>query len=193
MKVAVVILNWNGKHYLEKFLPSVVANNSSYAEIIIADNNSTDDSISFLKYNYPTIKIVQNDVNGGFAKGYNEALKHVSAEYYVLLNSDVEVTPGWIDSIITLMDNDKSIAACQPKLIDFKDRNIFEYAGAAGGFIDKFGYPFCRGRILDNIEEDKGQYDDFREIFWATGACLFVRADCFNSINGFDEDFFAHM
>ena len=193
MKVAVVILNWNGKKYLEKFLPSVVSNNSSVAEIIVADNASTDDSVSFLKSNYPDIKIIQNKVNGGFAKGYNDALKYVSAEYYVLLNSDVEVTPKWIDSIIALMDNDKTIAACQPKLIDYNKRNYFEYAGAAGGFIDKFGYPFCRGRILDSIEEDKGQYNDLREIFWATGACMFVRAECFNSIKGFDEDFFAHM
>ena len=193
MKVAVVILNWNGRKYLEKFLPSVVANNTSYSEIIIADNASTDDSVSFLQNNYPTLRIIHNAANGGFAKGYNDALKHVSAEYYVLLNSDVEVTPNWIDNVITLMDNDKSFAACQPKLIDYKNKNYFEYAGAAGGFIDKFGYPFCRGRILDTIEEDENQYNDLREIFWATGACLFIRAECYNDSKGFDEDFFAHM
>ena len=193
MKVAVVILNWNGKSFLEKFLPSVFACNSSYAEIIVADNASTDDSVSFLKSKYPQIKIIQNSSNGGFAKGYNDALKLVEAEYYVLLNSDVEVTPNWIDSVIQLMDTDKSIAACQPKIRAFDDKKSFEYAGAGGGFIDKYGYPFCRGRILDTLEEDKGQYNDVREVFWATGACLFVRSECYHKVNGFDEDFFAHM
>lgn len=193
MKVAIVILNWNGKSFLEKFLPSVVSNNVSYAQLIVADNASTDDSVSFLKNTYPLIRVIQNTCNGGFAKGYNDALKLVEAEYYVLLNSDVEVTPNWIDSIIKLMDADKFIAACQPKIKDFNRKNYFEYAGAAGGFIDKYAYPFCRGRILENIEEDKGQYDDIREIFWATGACLFIRAECFHLVHGFDEDFFAHM
>lgn len=193
MKVAVVILNWNGRKFLEKFLPSVVANNNSYSEIIVADNNSTDDSIAFLKQFYPQIKVIINSENGGFAKGYNDALKHVDAEYFVLLNSDVEVSPRWIDHVIRMMDQDKTIAACQPKIRYFDDKKMFEYAGAAGGFIDKYGYPFCRGRILDALEEDKGQYDDVREIFWATGACLFVRSACFNEVNGFDEDFFAHM
>lgn len=193
MKVAVVILNWNGKKFLEQFLPAVLAYNSSYSEIIVADNASTDDSVSFLRENYPQIRIIINENNGGFAKGYNDALKLVSAEYYVLLNSDVEVTPAWIDPIISLMDSDKTIAACQPKIKAFHNKNLFEYAGAAGGFIDKYGYPFCRGRILECIEEDKGQYDDVREIFWASGACLFVRAECFHKVNGFDEDFFAHM
>lgn len=193
MKVAVVILNWNGRKFLEQFLPSVVANNSSYSEIIIADNASTDDSIDFLKKNYSALKIIQNTENGGFAKGYNDALKHVNADYYVLLNSDVEVTPNWIDAVIDLMEKDKQIAACQPKLLDFNRKNYFEYAGAAGGFIDKFGYPFCRGRILEKIEEDNGQYDDVREIFWASGACLFVRSECYHFVQGFDEDFFAHM
>ena len=193
MKVAVVILNWNGKNFLEKFLPSVVACNSSYSQLIVADNASTDDSVIFLKNNYPQIKIIQNTENGGFAKGYNDALKYVEAEYYVLLNSDVEVTPNWLDPIIDMMEADRSIAACQPKIKAFDNKQIFEYAGAAGGFIDKFGYPFCRGRILECIEEDKGQYNDVREIFWATGACLFVRAECYHQVNGFDEDFFAHM
>jgi GT2 family glycosyltransferase len=193
MKVAVVILNWNGKNFLKKFLPSVVSYNTSSAQLIVADNASTDDSIAFLKTNYPQINIIQNTTNGGFAKGYNDALQLVNAEYYVLLNSDVEVTPNWIEPIVTLMDLDKTIAACQPKIKSFTQRNHFEYAGAAGGFIDKYGYPFCRGRILDNVEEDKGQYDDDREIFWATGACLFIRANCFHQLKGFDEDFFAHM
>lgn len=193
MKVAIVILNWNGKKFLEKFLPSVITNNNAYSEIIVVDNASSDDSISFLKNKYPSIKIIQNKVNGGFAKGYNDALKQVEAEYYVLLNSDVEVTPNWIDSIIELMDKDTSIAACQPKIKDYNNRNCFEYAGAAGGFIDKFGYPFCRGRILNSIEEDKNQYDDLREVFWATGACLFIRSECFKNANGFDDDLFAHM
>lgn len=193
MKVAVVILNWNGKNFLEKFLPSVVACNSSYAEIIIADNASKDDSIDFLKKNYPQLRIIQNANNRGFAKGYNDALKQVQAEYYVLLNSDVEVTDGWLDAVIKLMDSDKSIAACQPKIKAYNNKSSFEYAGAAGGFIDKYGYPFCRGRILEKIEEDKGQYDDVREIFWATGACMFVRAECYHRIEGLDEDFFAHM
>jgi GT2 family glycosyltransferase len=193
MKVAVVILNWNGKHFLEKFLPSVIACNSSDSEIIVADNNSSDDSVSFLKENYPNVKIIINSVNGGFAKGYNDALQHVDAEYYILLNSDVEVTPGWIDSVIRLMDSDKNIAACQPKIKAYHDKDLFEYAGAAGGFIDKYGYPFCRGRMFDHLEKDQGQYNDVREIFWATGACMFVRAECFHMIKGFDADFFAHM
>ncbi|HEX8515820.1 MAG TPA: glycosyltransferase family 2 protein [Bacteroidia bacterium] len=193
MKVAVVILNWNGKSFLEKFLPSVLSCNSAYSEIIVADNASTDDSVSFLEKNYPGVKLIINKENGGFAKGYNDALKSVEAEYYVLLNSDVEVTPGWIDSVISLMDTDKNIAACQPKIRAFDRKDHFEYAGAAGGFIDKYGYPFCRGRILDHLEMDKGQYDDVREIFWATGACMFVRSDCYHRVKGFDDDFFAHM
>jgi len=193
MKVAVVILNWNGKSFLEKFLPFVVSYTAPYAQLIVADNASTDDSIAFLKANYPQIKIIQNTSNGGFAKGYNDALKQVDAEYYVLLNSDVEVTPHWIEPLVELMDSDETIAACQPKIKSYNKKNYFEYAGAAGGFIDKYGYPFCRGRILDNVEEDKGQYNDDREIFWATGACLFIRANCFHQSKGFDEDFFAHM
>jgi len=193
MKVAVVILNWNGKSFLEKFLPSIVSYNASFSEIIIADNASTDDSIDFLQKKYPSLRILQNVENGGFAKGYNDALKKIDAEYYVLLNSDVEVTERWIEPVVEMMDADKSIAACQPKLKAFDNKKQFEYAGAAGGFIDKFGYPFCRGRILDHIEEDKAQYDDVREVFWATGACLFIRAKQFHDVNGFDEDFFAHM
>ncbi len=193
MKVAIVILNWNGKKFLETFLPSVLANNASFAEVIVADNASSDDSVSFVQNNYPSIRIIQNAVNGGFAKGYNDALKHVSAEYFVLLNSDIEVTPHWLESIVALMEADHNIAACQPKIKDYNNKHLFEYAGAAGGFIDKFGYPFCRGRILNSIEEDKNQYNDLREVFWATGACLFIRATCFFEAKGFDEDLFAHM
>ena len=192
-RIAIVILNWNGKDLLKKFLPSVIEHSSGVAEIVVADNASTDDSIPFLRSNFPTIIIIQNDVNGGFAKGYNDALKNINADYFILLNSDVEVTENWITPVIDMMENDKSIAACQSKLLSYINKKQFEYAGAAGGFIDKFGYPFCRGRILAALEFDNGQYDDVREIHWASGACLFIRADLYKKVNGFDEDFFAHM
>ncbi|HET6244059.1 MAG: glycosyltransferase family 2 protein [Bacteroidetes bacterium] len=192
-KVAIVILNWNGKQHLEKFLPFVLGNNMQGTEIYVADNASTDNSIAFVKENYPEIKIIQNSTNEGFAKGYNDALKHVNAQYYILLNSDVEVTPNWIKPIIDLMDGDEKIAACQPKIKSFTNKEYFEHAGAAGGFIDSFGYAFCRGRIFDTTEKDIGQYEDIREIFWATGACMFIRAKCFINAGGFDADFFAHM
>jgi GT2 family glycosyltransferase len=192
IKTAVVILNWNGKSWLEKFLPNVIQY-SNDAEIIIADNNSSDDSVKFLEENYPNIRIVQNDGNYGYAKGYNLALKQINAQYFVLLNSDIDVTKDWISPIISLMDSDKSISACQPKLLDYNNKNKFEYAGASGGYIDKFGYPFCRGRIFDDLEEDKDQYNDATEVFWATGACLFVRASHFWEVGGLDEDFFAHQ
>lgn len=193
IKVAVVILNWNGRKFLEKFLPSVIRHNPGYSEIYLADNASTDDSIEFTRKNFPGVQIVKNSSNTGFAQGYNDALQHIKAEYYILLNSDVEVTVNWIEPIIDLMDQDHSIAACQPKIKSFYDRSRFEHAGAAGGFIDKFGFPFCRGRMFDSVEEDKGQYDDNVELFWATGACMFVRADLFHKAKGFDGDFFAHM
>jgi len=192
MKTAVVILNWNGKHWLEKFLPNVISN-SLDATVIVADNNSSDDSLKFLEENYPNIRIIQNDGNYGYAKGYNLALKQIDAQYFVLLNSDIEVTKDWISPIISLMDSDKTISACQPKILDYNNKNKFEYAGASGGFIDKFGYPFCRGRIFDDLEEDKGQYNDATEIFWATGACLFVRSSHFWEVGGLDSDFFAHQ
>ena len=191
-KVAVVILNYNGRKYLETFLPSVIQYTENY-EIIVADNASTDDSVFFLKNNFSSIKILQNTDNQGFASGYNTALKQVSAKYYILLNSDVEVTPNWIKPIIDLMDSDKSIAACQPKIRSFNEKTHFEYAGAAGGYIDWLGYPFCRGRVFDAYEEDLGQYNDTKEIFWATGACMFVRASVFHEMGGFDANFFAHM
>jgi GT2 family glycosyltransferase len=191
-KIAVVILNWNGRKLLEQFLPSVISF-SSKATIYVADNKSTDDSVDFLKNTYPQISIIQIPTNQGYSEGYNIALKQIKAEYYVLLNSDVEVTNGWLDPIINILDNDSSIAACQPKIKSFHERNKFEYAGAGGGFIDKWGYPFCRGRIFDTIETDEGQYNDTREVFWATGACLFVKAHAYHQIGGLDKDFFAHM
>lgn len=190
--IAVVILNYNGRIFLEKFLPSVI-NNADGCEIIVADNASTDDSVEFLKNTYPKIRLIQLTDNQGFAGGYNETLNQVSAEYYVLLNSDVEVTPNWIRPIIDLMSANKLIAACQPKIRSFHQKTHFEYAGAAGGYIDWLGYPFCRGRIFDFYEEDLGQYNDTKEVFWATGACMFVRADVFHSLGGFDTNFFAHM
>ena len=193
MKVAVVILNWNGRKFLEQFLPGVINNSKGQAEVIIADNASTDDSVSFLKNNFPRIRIIQNRINGGFARGYNDALAQVDAKYFVLLNSDIEVTPNWIQPVINLMESDKQIAACQPKLMSFYNREKFEYAGAAGGYIDKYGYPFCRGRLFQTMEGDGGQYDDETEIFWATGACLFVRSDIYKELGGLDEQFFAHM
>lgn len=193
MKIAVVILNWNGRSFLKKFLPSVIDHSHDDAEIIIADNASTDDSVPFLKKEFPEIRIIRNESNGGFAKGYNDALKEVEAEYFVLLNSDIEVTPGWIKPVIDLMDSDPDIAACQPKIRSYHDREKFEYAGAAGGFIDKYGYPFCRGRLFQTLEKDTGQFDEVTEVFWATGACLFVRANVYRQLGGLDERFFAHM
>jgi len=193
MKTAVVILNWNGKSYLQQFLPGVVKSCEGLATVVVADNASTDDSINYLKQNFPNVQIIQNADNFGFAKGYNLALKQLDAQYYILLNNDVEVTTGWIEPVIELMDNDHKIAACQPKILSQKEKTKFEYAGAAGGFIDQFGYPFCRGRLFQELETDHGQYDDTREIFWATGACMFVRAKYYHEAGGLDDDFFAHM
>ena len=193
MRVAVVILNWNGQKFLEKFLPSLLENSSNLAEIIVADNASSDGSVEYLKLNFPAVRIIQHKQNFGFANGYNLALAQVEADYYVLLNSDIEVTPGWIQPIIDLMESDSSIGACQPKIRSYTEPQKFEYAGAAGGFIDKYGYPFCRGRMFLSIEEDDGQYNDTIEIFWATGACMFVRADLYHKYGGLDKDFFAHM
>jgi GT2 family glycosyltransferase len=161
--------------------------------VIIADNGSSDDSVSYLEKNFPSVRIIRLEKNLGFTGGYNAALKQIKADYYVLLNSDVEVTAGWIEPIIAMMEADKHIGAVQPKLLSFKNRDEFEYAGAAGGFIDKYGYPFCRGRIFMSLEKDNHQYDDDAEIFWATGACMFVRASVFHKVNGFDDNFFAHM
>ncbi|MBA6151486.1 glycosyltransferase family 2 protein [Gelidibacter maritimus] len=191
-EIAVVILNWNGRALLEKFLPSVLKY-SETAAIYVADNASTDDSVSFLKMNYPSVKIIQNQENGGYAKGYNDALKYVDEELLCLLNSDIEVTKDWLLPIVTLFNTEPETAIIQPKILDFNNKVFFEYAGAAGGFIDKYGYPYCRGRIFDTIEKDLGQYNDTIPIFWASGACLFIRKSVFNKLNGFDETFFAHM
>ena len=192
-KVAIVILNWNGKRYLEQFLPSVIATDYPDLEIIIADNGSTDGSIEFVRENYSSLRIIGFRENLGFAKAYNEALKQVDAAYYVILNSDVEVETGWIKNMVGLMESDKTIAACQPKILSFNNRKLFDYAGAAGGWIDRFGYPFARGRIFDVCEEDHGQYDDASLIFWCSGAALFIRSSVFHETKGFDEYFFAHQ
>ena len=191
--VAIVILNWNGKNLLEKFLPFIFSTTYKNYFVVIADNGSTDDSIQFLHKYYPQIQILKSEVNKGFAKGYNDALKSVTADYYILLNSDVEVEPGWVEPVIELMQSDKLIAACQPKLLSYNDKKLFEYAGACGGWLDSFGYPFARGRIFDYYETDTGQYDLPQQIFWASGACLFIRAKDFHSAGGFDEYFFAHQ
>ncbi|MFE3871605.1 glycosyltransferase family 2 protein [Flavobacterium sp. ZS1P70] len=192
MKIAVVILNWNGVQLLEQFLPSVVEY-SLEATIYLADNASTDDSISFVMANFPSVKIVKNDSNSGFAGGYNKALKHIDAEVYALVNSDIEVTKNWLQPIIKAFENESQTAIIQPKILDFKRKEYFEYAGAAGGFIDKYGYPYCRGRIFDTLEKDNGQYNDNCEIFWASGACFFIRSSVYNELKGFDADFFAHQ
>ena len=191
--VAIVILNWNGRNFLERFLPSVLASVYADKRIIVADNGSTDDSLVFLQQHYPQIEIIQNSSNEGFAKGYNTALRKTESDYYILLNSDVEVTPGWIGPVIELMEKDRSIAACQPKLLSWDNKKQFEYAGASGGWLDRFGYPFMRGRIFDICEEDNGQYDEATPCFWASGAALFVRAAVYREMGGLDEYFFAHQ
>ncbi|MFN8406642.1 MAG: glycosyltransferase family 2 protein [Sphingobacteriaceae bacterium] len=192
-KVALVILNWNGKKYLQQFLPSVIASSYPNLEIVVGDNASTDDSVVFVKKNFPTIRIIQNDKNYGFAEGYNRILAQLEADYFVLLNSDVEVEPSWIEPLIELMENDDRIAAAQPKLLSYANKQLFEYAGAAGGLLDIFGYPFCRGRIFDSIEADTGQYNAIAEIFWASGAAFFIKKKYWDEIGGFDARFFAHM
>jgi GT2 family glycosyltransferase len=192
MKIAVVILNWNGITLLEQFLPSIL-DFSPEATIYVADNASTDDSIAFVTANFPKVQIVKNDDNFGFAKGYNEALKHIDAEIYALVNSDIKVTENWLVPIMATFEKEPSTAIIQPKILDFKNKEYFEYAGAAGGFIDKYGYPYCRGRIFDSLEKDKAQYDDNCEIFWASGACFFIRSSIYNELKGFDDDFFAHQ
>lgn len=193
-KVAVVILSWNGKQYLEKFLPIVIAHtNAELCEIIVADNLSSDGSVEYLKKNFPAIRVIENKRNGGYAGGYNDALALLEHEYFVLLNQDVAVSKGWDSTVIAEMEADKTIACAQPKLLDYNRPTYFEYAGASGGYIDMFGYPFCRGRVFDTTEEDKGQYNDTTEVLWASGACLFVRANAYRQVNGLDEDFFAHQ
>lgn len=192
-KVAVVIIHWNRRSLLEQFLPFLVQSTYQNLEIVVADNNSTDDSVEWVKQHYPQVTIVQNEDNYGYAGGYNHALKNVFADYYVLLNNDIEVTPGWLEPVITYMEQNPTVGAAQPKMIDYKKRNKFEYAGACGGYMDALGYAFCRGRIFEVLEEDHQQYENTTQVFWSTGACMFIRSNLFHSLNGFDEHFFAHM
>jgi GT2 family glycosyltransferase len=192
MKIAVVILNYNGRDLLRQFLPGVIQH-SAGATIFVADNASTDDSLEVLKNEFPRVHQLAFPENLGFCGGYNEALRQIAAEYYVLLNSDVEVTPGWLDPVLQQLETNPAIAAAQPKILSYSQRTHFEYAGAAGGYIDWLGYPFCRGRVFHITERDSGQYDNAQPVFWATGACLFIRAKCFHDMGGFDVDFFAHM
>lgn len=192
-RLSVVILNWNGRTHLERYLPSVVAHTTGDAEVIVADNGSTDDSLVWLRLNYPDVRVVRLDKNYGFAGGYNRAFKEIESEYYLLLNSDVEVTAGWWQPLVALLDAEPEVAAVAPKLLSDAERDKFEYAGAAGGFIDYLGYPFCRGRILSRVERDEGQYDDSRDIFWASGAAMCCRSEVYHALGGFDDDFFAHM
>lgn len=192
MRTAVVILNWNGKGWLQRFLPTVLANTQG-TDIVVADNGSTDGSLEWLATEMPAVRTIALGTNHGFAGGYNRALKQVEADRYLLLNSDVEVTPGWLDALNTYLNAHPEMAACQPKVLAHASRARFEHAGAAGGFIDRNGYPFCRGRIFEITEEDHGQYNDEREVFWATGACLLIRSKAFHDAGGFDADLFAHM
>jgi hypothetical protein len=193
LKTAIVILNWNGQKLLEQFLPSVVNFSSELTEIYVADNASTDTSIKYVKKFYPSIKIIENTKNEGYAKGYNDALAEVDADIYCLLNSDVEVTKDWLTPILEVFTKEKKTAIIQPKLLDFKDKAKFEYAGAAGGFLDVYGYPYCRGRVFNDLETDHGQFNDVSEIFWASGACLFIRSKIYHQLGGLDEDYFAHQ
>ena len=190
MKIAIVILNWNGKELLKQFLPSLVKHSSmGNCDIYVADNASTDDSVDFINSNFPTIKIIQNSTNEGYAKGYNNALQQVEADVYALVNSDVQVTENWLVPIMSEFEKNSKTSIIQPKIKDFNNREFFEYAGAGGGFIDKYGFPYCRGRIFDTIEKDTQQYDDIQSIFWASGACFFIRKEVFNDLKGFDESF----
>lgn len=192
MNIAVVILNWNGKALLEQFLPTVIKH-SKAATVYVADNASTDHSIAFVTKTFPSVTIIKNTTNGGYAKGYNEALQHINADVFCLVNSDIEVTKNWLTPVIDTFKNEPNTSIIQPKILDFKDKTKFEYAGAAGGFIDKYGYPYCRGRLFSTIEKDENQYNTNSEIFWASGACFFIRSTVFKTLKGFDESFFAHM
>lgn len=192
MKVAVVILNWNGEKMLAKYLPTLLQHLQESVEVFVADNASTDNSVALLKEKFPSVKRILLDKNWGFAEGYNQALRQINATYYILLNSDIEVSSGWLSPLITWMDAHPETAACQPKLLSIRQRNYFEYAGACGGFIDRYGYPFCRGRVFDVVEKDEGQYDEVCPILWATGACLMIRATDYWKVGGLDGRFFAH-
>jgi len=193
LKTAIVILNWNGEKLLEHFLPSIVNFSTPEAEIYVADNASTDTSISYVKEFFPAVRIVENSINGGYAKGYNDALQSISADIYCLINSDVEVTQNWLLPILEVFKKEENTAIIQPKILDFKDKTKFEYAGAGGGFVDLYGYPYCRGRVFNNLEVDTQQFDDVSEIFWASGACFFIRSEVYHLLGGFDEDYFAHQ
>lgn len=193
VKLAVVILNWNGKRFLETFLLPLIKSLPAYAEVVVADNNSTDDSLKFMQRNYPSIRVIENPSNQGFAEGYNTALKQVDAEFYCLLNSDIEVSEHWIEPIVECFEQNPDVAVIQPKLLSYSEKDMFEYAGASGGFIDKYGFPFCRGRVFGVLEKDLGQYDSPMDVFWATGAAMFVRSEVYHRLGGLDSDFFAHM
>lgn len=191
-KIAIVILNWNGAQMMRRFLPSVLKYSSDDATVYVADNASTDDSVQMLKEQFPECKLILLDKNWGFAEGYNKALAQIDAEYYLLLNSDIEVTQDWLKPMLRYMEEHQEVAACQPKLLSEANREMFEYAGASGGFLDRFGYPFCRGRVFETVEEDRGQYDSAADVLWATGAALFVRARIYKEVGGLDSRFFAH-
>ena len=191
-KIAIVILNWNGATMLRRYLPTVIAHSQGEAVVYIADNASTDDSLSLLSESFPEVRQILLDKNWGFADGYNKALAQIDAEYYVLLNSDVEVPEGWLVPLRTFMDEHQDVAACQPKLLSVADNDSFEYAGACGGYLDRYGYPFCRGRVFDTVEKDKGQYDEVAEVLWTTGACMMIRSKDYWAVNGLDGRFFAH-
>ena len=192
--VAVVILNWNGKKLLHEFLPNIIRfSNPEFCTIYVIDNNSDDDSILFLQKKFPTVKIVINKTNFGFAEGYNVGLQSIDADFFALVNSDIEVTENWLEPIMKTFRKEENIAIIQPKILDYKDKSVFEYAGAGGGFLDNFGYPYCRGRIFNSIEKDQEQYNDEAEIFWASGACLVIRKSVYTELKGFDADFFAHQ
>lgn len=192
MKIAIAILNWNGKELLEKFLPSVIKY-SHEAEIYVVDNASTDTSVTYLRKHFPEVKIIENKENGGYAKGYNDSVNFIDADVICLLNSDIEVTQDWLRPILLKYESEKNVSVVQPKILDYKKKDYFEYAGAAGGYIDRLGYPYCKGRIFETIEKDRGQYDQDNSIFWASGACFFIRKNDFMEVGGFDEDFFAHQ
>jgi GT2 family glycosyltransferase len=192
-KLAIVILNWNGAEMLKKYLPSVLQYSREEAVVYVADNASTDNSITLLKEQFPEVRLILLEKNWGFAEGYNKALEQVDAEYYLLLNSDIEVTPNWLTPLLSFMDSHQEVAACQPKLLSIFQRDSFEYAGACGGYLDRYGYPFCRGRIFDIVEQDKGQYDEPAKVHWATGAALLVRARIYKEVGGLDGRFFAHQ
>ena len=192
-KLAVVVLSYNGRELLRKFLPPILANRTPYSKVYVVDNASTDGTFDFVKSEFPEIELIRLEVNKGFTNGYVESLPMIDAEYYALVSSDVEVSPGWIEPIINLMDSDSKIGVCQPKIKSYNDKKYFEYSGAAGAYMDMFGYPFCRGRIFFTVEEDLGQYNDIKEVFWCSGACMFIRSEIYHSIGGFDNEYYAHM